>query len=249
MSAAVWGEVANAALQAASTYMNYDSQRQTNLTNIRQSREQREFEERMSNTAIQRRAADIEAAGGNRALAFVNGSEASTPTYTPARVEAPHFDAPRFNTAALMQQVQIDNLKSQTFKNSAETESVAIDNKFKQGVLDGKIQYTNLGNAADYQNKVEQGNKLRAEINRLATETEANKIANFVASNTKDDVIKAVKTGALLKTLGINAAENSSKWAEIKGKILEWLGTKTDENTIDYGTWHGRETENGWTPK
>jgi hypothetical protein len=248
MSAAVWGEVANAALQATSTYLNYDSQRQTNLTNIRQSREQREFEERMSNTAIQRRAADIEAAGGNRALAFVNGSEASTPTYTPARVEAPHFDAPKFNTAALMQAVQTDNIKADTYKKSAETESLAIDNRFKQGVLDGKIQYTNMGNAADLQNKQLQTEKLTREIEKITTETEANRIANFIANNTREDAIKAIKSGAMLRMLGIPGAENSAKWNEIKKKALEWI-QNPEVPGIDYGTWHGRETDNGWTPK
>lgn len=238
MSAAVWGEVANAALQATSAYLNYDSQRQSNLTNIRNSREQREFEERMSNTAIQRRAADIEAAGGNRALAFVNGSEASTPTYTPARVEAPHFDAPRFNTAALMQAVQTDNIKADTYKKSAETESLAIDNRFKQGVLDGKIQYTNLSQAKDYEIKQLQAGKLQEEIAKVATDREAGQIANFIANNTKEDVVKAIKTGSLLKILGINAAENSSKWAELKGKLLEWIGEKAKDTGTDYGPFH-----------
>lgn len=237
MSAAVWGEVANAALQATSAYLNYDSQRQANLTNIRNSREQREFEREMSNTAVQRRARDIELAGGNRALAFVNGSEATTPVYTPARVEAPHIDAPRFNTAALMQKVQLDNLKSQTYKNSAETESVAIDNRFKQAVLDGKIQYTNLGQAQDYSNKVAQGEKIRAEIANLASEKTARDIANYIANNTKEDVITAVKTGAMLKQLEIPGGENSAAWQLIKKRILEWVD-KTTNNDTEYGPFH-----------
>jgi hypothetical protein len=235
MSGAVWGEVANAALQVGAAWMNSDSQRDANRINIKNSREQREFEERMSNTAIQRRAADIEAAGGNRALAFVNGSEASTPTYTPARVEAPHFDAPRFNTAALMQAVQTDNIKADTFKKSAETQSLAIDNTYKQAVLDGKIQYTNMGAPEDYKRKVNENAKLTAEINKIASEEDANKIANFVSNNTKDDVIKAIKNGSLMKALGIPAAENSAKWAEIKKSVLDWLDKHATTGDTDYG--------------
>lgn len=245
MSGAVWGEVANAAIQAGSAYMNYNAQRDANVKNLRNAREQREFEERMSNTAIQRRAADIRAAGGNPALAFTNGSEASTPVYTPARVEAPHFDAPRFNTAALLTQAQLDNVKSQTFKNSAETESVAIDNRFKQAVLDGKIQYTNLGQAQDYQNKVRQGEKIRAEVANLASEKVAKDVANYIANNTKEDVITAIKTGAMLKQLEIPGGENSAAWQLIRKRLLEWLDTKFNDDT-DYGPFHPEMLPKDW---
>jgi len=68
------------------TASNAHNQREANRTNVKLQREQQAWEAGMSNTAVQRRADDIEAAGGNRALAFTNGTEASTPTVAPAQV-------------------------------------------------------------------------------------------------------------------------------------------------------------------
>lgn len=249
MSAAVWGEVANAALQATSAYLNYDQGRKANVTNLRLQKRQQDWEEQMSNTAVQRRAKDIELAGGNRALAFVNGSEATTPVVTPARVEAPHFDAPQLNTARLMEAMafknQQDLTKAQTYKTSAETRSMTLDSDFKEAVLAGKINYTNLGNAQDYQNKVAQGDKIRAEIRKLTSDTVAQDVANYITNHTKEDVITAVKTGAMLKQLEIPGGENSAAWQLIKKRVFEWIDRKTNDDT-DYGPFHPEMLPKDW---
>lgn len=247
MSAAVWGEVANAALQATSAYLNYDQGRKSNVTNLRLQKRQLEWEEQMANTAVQRRRLDIEKAGGNPALAFTNGQEASTPVVAPARVEAPHIDAPRFNTAALMTAAQIDNTKADTYQKSASTESMALDNRFKRAILDGKIQYGQLSTAADYNQKVLANQKLEAEIGRITSETEATKIANYIANSTKAEMIEQIKNGSLRTRLGLAGAENDEKWNKIKSKIFDYLpGSPSNPNDIDYGPFHPEMIPKDW---
>lgn len=99
--------------ELAGSAINAHSQHKANRTNIQLQREQQQWEQMMSNTAVTRHADDIEKAGGNRALAFVNGSQASTPSVAPARVDAVRYDTPNFGSAMLMAK-QLKLLDAQT---------------------------------------------------------------------------------------------------------------------------------------
>lgn len=211
------------ALQAGTSYANYSQQQDTNTKNARLQREQRDWEKMMSDTAVQRRADDIEKAGGNRALAFVNGSEATTPNVTPAQLQAPRYDAPRLNTAALMMKAQIDNLKSQTSKNSAEARATTLATDITEAGADYDVKYHVLGSAQQYANQRALADEIRARTAVLTSDNIAKQIANYIGTHTTEDAISAIQSDAILKELHIKPAELKSNWEEIKDDALKAL--------------------------
>lgn len=112
--------------QIVGGWFNSSAQHKANRTNIYLQRQQQAWEEEMSNTAVQRRARDIEAAGGNRALAFVNGQEASTPTVTPAHVEPTKIDPLRLGSSMLLAQ-QVKAMEANTRKTNAEAQIIETE--------------------------------------------------------------------------------------------------------------------------
>lgn len=107
-------------------------QSKANDVNLRISREQTAFQERMSNTAVQRGMEDYRRAGLNPMLAGMN--PASTPSGSITRVENPRAGLGQgvsnaVNTAAAAMQAnlvksQTENVQAQTAKTTAETAQI-----------------------------------------------------------------------------------------------------------------------------
>lgn len=97
-------------------------QRDANRQNRALAREQMAFQERMSSTAYQRAARDLEAAGLNRILAL--GSPASSPAGQSAVMQNAMAPVASATQAAVMQSAQLKLLRAQAEKTSNEAKAL-----------------------------------------------------------------------------------------------------------------------------
>lgn len=121
-----WGAVIGAAGNIAGGLISSSGQSSANRLNLRIAREQMQFQERMSSSAYQRGAADLEAAGLNRILAL--GGPSSTPAGAKATMLNPDqaLGAAIGGAAASAQAVrarnqELKNLKAANYNIKADT--------------------------------------------------------------------------------------------------------------------------------
>lgn len=145
--------------------MSKDGANKQNLQNIRLARENRDWEERMANTAYQRKKADLVAAGYNPMLA-IEGAGAVTPMSAPARVENENTQA-----AALLSSASMKFYERQLMKaNISTAEAQARKTNAEASLVESEIPYS-AANARARSDKLQEDlRKIGAEIGNLNLE-------------------------------------------------------------------------------
>lgn len=194
---------ASLALDAIGIGVGADSQRKANRQNLMLQREQQNWEQMMSNTAVQRRKEDIIKAGGNPALAFTNGQEASTPSVAPARME-PTVRSDAFNfTAKAMAMAQIKNINADSIAKLADARSKKVQADLDEAGFKTKRELIINRNVEEYE-----WDNLKTQILR-STETSTAMQARK-AAETVDDLIRQIKQQVKAGKLELDQLERIS---------------------------------------
>lgn len=150
------------AAKAVDQYIGVHSAHEANRLNIRLAKEAREYDERMSNTAVQRRVADLKAAGLNPMLSYIN--TASSPQATAARVE------PVYRSGNASSQPQIVEKMAQMASTSAIQAQTRKTNA-EAALLEAEIPYSAVNARSKSDALYKQAAKLSTEIANLRIET------------------------------------------------------------------------------
>lgn len=206
---------------------------QTNQFSAEQAQMNRDWQERMSNTAYQRQVADLQAAGLNPMLAYIKGGGASTPTGSaPSGVSAQYSSPLSDALNARLTSAQAAKTEAEKPKAEAETEEIyqrinnmKTDNQKTEAIIDNiKMEYQNL--FKQNLNLTEIGNKMRKEIDLMDS-----KIANFDALTQNVLVQKQInQLEAKLKSFDVQAATDTGnlgrEYNQVKG-LLDVFRTLT----------------------
>lgn len=190
-----------------------DSQERANRQNIKLAREGWAREERLSNTAVQRRADDIARAGGNRALAFTNGQSASSPTGGTPSVDPtfkPEWTKGSLGTAAMVG-AQLDQVKAQT-------QNATADTRLKNANARLVENFGEAGTAADVENKQRQSQLYRAQIQKAEADARISETTADLLADKMGAAIQLLESQAKLGKLNADSSEAIAKTLGVAGK-------------------------------
>lgn len=167
----MFGEILGFLGQQDTNQTNKEIANSANVASAEQAQMNRDFQERLSNSAYQRQVTDMSAAGLNPMLAYMKGGGASTPAGNVANVIAPQYTSP------IQSAVTTRLTSAQAAKSEAEVPNVQAHTKVLQSQYD-------LNNA-QYDLVLQNTEKVFKEARNLDTEQDRLKflIANLAESS------------------------------------------------------------------
>lgn len=217
----VWPAVIAAAAAIGSGYMqakmNKDAIEGTNATNVALTREQMEFQERMSSTAHRREVQDLRAAGLNPILSATGGNGASSPAGSSATMVAPQYDFTSSAKAAADAYAQFQSLDANLKNTAADTAAKLETAKLAsvQSESSAKdVESKGMANAAQAGFIGQQLKKGELENRKLGYDV------NMSGASFRDR-LRQIQNESLISSSKVKSAEQAAKYDYIQDKIFE----------------------------